>query len=211
MTSSRRVLIATRSDGKLKEIRALLVEAGFEPVDLRAAQIPETEEEERLETAATFEENALAKARHFHARLAMPTIADDSGLEVLALNGAPGVRSKRWSERPDLVGEALDAANNALLLRRMEGVRERKARYVCAAAYRDDAMELVERGEVEGLITTDARGRAGFGYDPYFDSRELGKTFGEASPVEKSSVSHRARAFAKLLRRLAMARSLTFG
>lgn len=203
MTPGRAVLVATRSEGKLREIRDLLEAAGLTPVDLGAAGIAEAPEEDGLETAPSFEANALAKARYFHRRSGMPAIADDSGLEVRALEGAPGVLSKRWSARPDLRGDSLDAANNALLLRRLTGVADRQARYVCAAAFSDGDVEMVERGEVRGTITTVARGRSGFGYDPYFESAELGKTFGEASAAEKARVSHRARAFAKLLQRLA--------
>lgn len=158
--------------------------------------------------AETFEENALAKARWFHRRTGMPTIADDSGLCVDALGGAPGVHSKRWSGRTDLEGQALDDVNNALLLSTLEGARTRRARYVCAAAYCDGAREIVERGETLGDIADLPRGSGGFGYDPYFLSDDLGRTFAEVSLEEKAAVSHRARAFARLLLRFD---SLTFG
>lgn len=167
------------------------------------ADVAPDADEDHLESAATFEENALAKARWFHRRIGLPTVADDSGLCVDALGGAPGVLSKRWSERADLDGQALDDANNALLLARLAGVRMRRARYVCAAAYCDDTRELVERGEASGEITEQPRGRGGFGYDPYFLSDELGRTFAEVSLEEKATVSHRARAVASLLSRLA--------
>lgn len=201
----RRLLLATRSAGKLRELRPLFAQAGFEIIDLAEAGIAETASEDALEKARTFEENALAKARYFQRVSAIPTVADDSGLEVDALDGAPGVRSKRWSSRSDLSGDELDAANNMLLLRRLEGegAPNRHARYVCAAAYCDGDAEYVERGEVRGRITTAPRGSNGFGYDPYFESEELGRTFGEVTLEEKARVSHRARAFAKLLRRLA--------
>lgn len=176
--------------------------AGLEVIDLNEAGIAESSVEEGLENAPTFEGNALAKARHFHRLAKLPVIADDSGIEVIALGGAPGVHSKRWSGRADLRGQALDDANNALLLARLAGADDRRAQYVCAAAYRDDVTELVERGEVRGRITEEPRGSGGFGYDPYFESEELGRTFGEVSMEEKARVSHRARAFAKLLRRL---------
>jgi XTP/dITP diphosphohydrolase len=201
--SAPRLLLATRSPGKVREIRALVAAIGFEVIDLRQAKIPESEAEDTLERFSTYEENALAKARHFHRLSGMPTIADDSGLEVFALENAPGVHSKRWSERRDLTGAALDEANNALLLRRLSDSRDRAARYVCVAAYCDDDVELIERGEVLGAITERARGTSGFGYDPYFESFELGRTFGQATLEEKSRVSHRARAFGKLLERLA--------
>ena len=197
-----RVLLATRSSGKLRELRPLFAAAGIRIIDLDAANIPEVADEDDLESATTFEENALAKARHFHRVSGLPTVADDSGLEVAALGGAPGVYSKRWSARGELSGQAVDDANNALLLQRLDGTEDRRARYVCAAAYCDSAQELVERGETVGCITLAPKGSGGFGYDPYFESIELGRTFGEVSMQDKARVSHRARAFAKLLQRL---------
>ena len=208
MSRDRTIVVATRSAGKIRELRALFQAAGRSMLSLDEAGIPEDPAEEALETAETFEENALLKARYFHARSGRPTVADDSGIEVLALAGAPGVRSKRWSGRPDLTGQALDDANNALLLERLAGATDRRARYVCAAAYCDGALELVERGAVDGRITQVAAGANGFGYDPYFESTELGVTFGVASAEAKARVSHRARAFAKLLQRID---GLTFG
>jgi len=193
------LLIATRSDGKLRELRHMFAAAGVAVMDLRDGGIPETAAEADLETAATFEENALLKAHYFWSRSGMPTIADDSGLEVMALGGAPGVLSKRWSGRLDLVGQALDDENNRLLLSRLGDGDDRRARYVCAAAFVDGAREVVVRGETSGVITRVARGTNGFGYDPYFESEDLGKTFGEASAAEKERVSHRGRAIAKLL------------
>jgi XTP/dITP diphosphohydrolase len=154
----------------------------------------------------TFEENAIAKARYFHERSGTPTLADDSGLVVAALGGRPGVLSKRWSGRTDLVGQALDDENNRLLIELLHGVADRRASYVCAAAFVGlegagagaGADALVRRGEVRGRITDEPRGAGGFGYDPYFLSDELGCTFGEATQDEKSSVSHRARAIDSL-------------
>jgi len=199
---ARPILVATRSSGKMKELRALFSGAGHVVLSLDEAGITAASTEDTLEAAATFEDNALSKARYFHARSGLPTIADDSGIEIAALGGAPGVYSKRWSERPDLSGEALDDANNALLIKKLEGVVDRRARYVCAVAFCDGARELVARGEVDGRIAEVPRGSNGFGYDPYFESDELGKTFGEASPAEKARVSHRGRAIAMLLARL---------
>lgn len=195
-------MLATRSDGKLRELLPLFDAAGFDVVDLVGAGIPEQREEDDLEHADTFEENALSKARYFQRLSGLPTVADDSGIEVSALDGAPGVRSKRWSDRADLQGQALDDANNALLLGRLERATDRSARYVCAVAYCDAAAEFTERGETAGSITREPRGSGGFGYDPYFLSSDLGRTFAEVSREEKSRVSHRGRAFAKLLRRL---------
>jgi XTP/dITP diphosphohydrolase len=180
--------------------------AGFDVVDLVAAGIPESPEEDALEVASTFEENALAKARHFYRVSGLATVADDSGIEVAALGGAPGVRSKRWSERPDLQGQALDDENNRLLLERLGVSNDRRARYVCAAAWCDSRGELVERGATEGRILAQPRGGGGFGYDPFFESAELGRTFAEVSREEKERVSHRGRAFAKLLRLVSASR-----
>jgi XTP/dITP diphosphohydrolase len=202
-SSSRTLLIATRSSGKIRELRALFRDAGIDVLSLEEAGVAETADEDSLEMADTFEENALAKARYFHRLTTMPVVADDSGLEVTALGGQPGVHSKRWSSRPDLQGQALDDANNALLLERMASKIDRRARYVCAAAFCDGHTETVERGEVAGRITVVHRGSGGFGYDPYFESEELGRTFGEVTMEDKARVSHRARAFNKLLRRIA--------
>ena len=166
---------------------------------LDRAGIPESPDESDIEAFSTFEENALAKARYFRDVSGLPTFADDSGLEVYALGGLPGVRSKRWSGRDDLAGLALDEANNARLVQSLRGATLRGARYVCVAALATTAEELVRRGEVEGEIVLEARGAGGFGYDPFFCSTELGVTFGEASLVEKERVSHRGRAFRALL------------
>ena len=198
MTLSR-VLLATRSPGKLRELRALFAPSGVAVVDLDEQGIAESPAEEELERFDTFEENALAKARHFHMLTGLPTIADDSGLEVRSLGGAPGVRSKRWSGRADLAGEPLDAENNRKLLAELAGQDDREARYVCVAVLVDGLLEVVRRGETRGAIVAEPRGSGGFGYDPYFLSAELGRTFGEASLEEKQRVSHRGRAFSALL------------
>lgn len=198
-------VLATRNAGKLRELRPLFADAGISVIDLGEAGVEASPDEDALECYATFEENALAKARWFAARAGgLPVVADDSGLEVLALGGAPGVRSKRWSGRVDLSGAALDAANNALLLARLQGVRDRRARFVCAAAWCDGRRELVVRGETTGIVVEegDARGAHGFGYDPLFRSDELGMTLAQATVAQKQAVSHRGRAFSELLGRL---------
>lgn len=195
-------ILATRNTGKLRELRALFLDAGIEVVDLAQAGIDERAEEE-IEIFGTFEENALAKARYYAGRArGRAVVADDSGLEVLALHGEPGVKSKRWSGRADLAGPALDAANNALLLERLGGGPDWRARFVCAAAWCRGTETLVARGEVPGTIVARAAGREGFGYDPHFHATELGRTLAEASIAEKQRVSHRGRAFAALLARL---------
>ena len=194
------ILLATRSAGKLRELRPMFARAGLDATDLTALGIAESEEEDALEAFETFEENALAKARFFARRSGLPTVADDSGLEVLALGGRPGVRSKRFSGRDDLRGRALDEANNAKLQRELAAHSDRRARFVCAAALvGTDASEIVCRGETAGVILPAPRGVDGFGYDPFFQAEELGRTFAEAGVSEKEQVSHRGRAFRALL------------
>jgi len=179
---------------------------GLPVIDLDEAGLAPGDGEEELESADTFEENALLKARYFAACTRRPVVADDSGLEVFALGGQPGVRSKRWSGRRDLTGARLDDANNQRLVQALTGLTSRGARYVCAAAYVDGVREMTFRGMTSGTIIDRPRGRGGFGYDPYFLSDELGVTFGEASVEEKERVSHRGRAFRALLAALAARR-----
>lgn len=192
-------MLATRSEGKRRELVPLLRTLGLTVVTLDEAGVPPDPGENDLESGSTFEQNALAKAKWFFARTRIPTVADDSGLEVDALGGQPGVRSKRWSGREDLDGAALDAVNNALLIASLDaadatGHTGRGARYVCVAAYVDADRTLTRRGEVLGFIVAEPRGTGGFGYDPHFWSPELGRTFAEATPEQKSAVSHRGRA-----------------
>ena len=200
MTASGTVVIATRSRGKLWELRPMFEAAGIRAIDLDEAGVPEDPAvEDGLERYETFEENARAKARHFARLSGLPTVSDDSGLEVVALGGRPGVRSKRWAGRADLEGRALDAVNNAKLLAELAGHADRRARYVCVAAYVTDRGERLERGEVEGTILSAPRGEEGFGYDPLFEVAGLGQTFAELEREAKARLSHRGRAFAALL------------
>jgi XTP/dITP diphosphohydrolase len=198
--------MATRSAGKLGELRELFGRAGIHVIDLVEAGVAPSDAEDDLEIAESFEDNALAKARHFARLTGRPVAADDSGLEVISLGGRPGVRSKRWSGRDDLVGLQLDAANNAHLIEEMRGLTNRRARYVCVAALVVGDSEQTFRGTTSGVILQEPRGAGGFGYDPYFLSDELGKTFGEASLVEKERVSHRGRAFRLLIDAIAQRR-----
>ena len=204
--SATALLIATRSEGKLREIKPMFAAAGLTLVSLDELGIEESDEENGLEPFATFEENALSKARYFYeVSGGIPTVADDSGLEVDALGGRPGVQSKRWSGRTDLRGAPLDAANNEALLKALADVSTptaRIARYVCVAAFVSVGDEITARGETSGSIVHQARGSQGFGYDPYFLSADLGQTFGESSPSDKQRVSHRGRAFRELLGRI---------
>ena len=199
--TARPCLIATRNPGKLRELRDIFAEHRIEITDLTEAGVPETEDEDSIESWETFEENALAKAQYFHGRTGLPTFADDSGLVVGALGGRPGVRSKRLSGRADLTGKALDAANNSALLgqlRRLNALPA-AAEFVCAAAFADGDIAIVRTGSTPGTIVRQPRGFGGFGYDPHFVSQELQQTFGEASEAAKLRVSHRGRAFRSLL------------
>jgi len=205
--TARRFLLATRSEGKLRELREIFAGFGLEVVDLSSLGIPKAEAEDTLEAFETFEENALAKARYFYeAAGGIPTFGDDSGMCVDALGGEPGVYSKRWSGRDDLDGAALDASNNEKLVRRIEQARAEQGsrftdatRYVAVAAFKDKDGELLRRGEIEGRVILTPRGTGGFGYDPYFEAPDLGGTFAE-SPIEKTArASHRSRAFHALL------------
>lgn len=214
------LLLATRSEGKLRELLPLLERAGFRAETLASAGVAEDAAEDALEIHETFEENALAKARWFASRLpGRIVLADDSGLVVPALGGAPGVRSKRWANAPAALPSAeVDAVNNAHLLRELERVERsggstavsRAASYVCVAAAvcvaagGDDAsasaLAISTRGETAGVLLRSPHGSGGFGYDPYFMSTELaGWTFAEVSRAEKERVSHRGRAFRALL------------
>lgn len=193
------LVLATRSAGKIRELRALCGERGIAAETLAELGIAESAAEDALEVFDTFEANARAKAQYF-ARL-LPgrvVLAEDSGLVVDALGGAPGVRSKRWTGST-ATGAALDAENNAALLRALEGVADRRARYACVAVLMHGERAWACAGRVEGQITSAPRGSNGFGYDPFFESEELGCTFAEAAPEEKARVSHRGRAVRAVL------------
>ena len=196
-----RLLAATRSRGKQPEIRRVLEPAGVEVIFPDDAGLREDPVEDTLELAETFEGNARRKAEHFARRSGLPTVADDSGLEVFALGGAPGVRSRRWADAAGS-GEEIDAANNAELLRRLRGApaQRRRARYRCVLVLLREAgaVPQVFEGVATGSILEEPRGNGGFGYDPLFLSDDLGRTFGEATPEEKDAVSHRGRALRAL-------------
>jgi len=200
-----RLVVATRSSGKTREIRELFAGLPFELVFPESAGMTRVAEEEGLERGTRYLENAVAKARHFSERTGLPAIADDSGLEVDALGGAPGVRSARFALLEpglDPPGD-LDAANNALLLEKLKDVPEAKrtARYRCVVAYIESVSsppEIVE-ATCEGHIITEPRGTDGFGYDPLFYANDLHMTFAEAPAATKHRVSHRGRAFRALI------------
>jgi XTP/dITP diphosphohydrolase len=208
--SSQRFLLATRSAGKLRELHQIFSDFDLDVVDVASLGIPESPVEDGLERYETFEENALAKARYFFELSGgLPTFGDDSGVCVDILGGEPGVYSKRWSGRKDLVGKALDDANNAKLVARMQGaLRDDPAhytdagRYISVAAFKDSAGEVMRRGEIEGRVLLSPRGSGGFGYDAYFEAPDLGGTFAESSIKNTAALSHRARSFRALLNAL---------
>jgi XTP/dITP diphosphohydrolase len=188
-----RVVVATGNAHKLEEIRAILAGLDVELVSMREFDV-----DEPVEDGDTFEANALIKARACAQVTGLPALADDSGLEVDALAGAPGVYSARYAGEP-----SDDGANNAKLVAELAGVApaDRTARFVCAAAMvLPDGREQVVRGTMDGHIVDDARGVHGFGYDPHFvsDAAGDGRTNGELAPAEKDAISHRGAAFRAL-------------
>ncbi len=185
-----RILMATTNEGKIKELEQILGDEGLEVTGLGTMAAAED-----IENGSTFVENALLKARYYHRVSGLPTIADDSGLEVEALGGAPGLYSARYGG-PD----ATDGDRLIKLLEEMAAVppEERGARFVCAAAIVWEGGERIFEDEARGFVTDGPRGEGGFGYDPIFYYPPLEKTFAELTPVEKAEMSHRARAFRRL-------------
>lgn len=198
------IVVATRSAHKLSEIRAIMREEnGPEVIDLDEAGVAYDPREEEIEVYSTFRENALAKARYFCERTGRVTLADDSGLCVEALDGAPGVYSKRFSGRNDLSGAALDTANNQHLLHRLRDVpaEQRQAHYRCVLALvTPQGEEQIFEGRCNGMILPEPRGQGGFGYDPLFLSHDLNASFGEVDAEEKNRISHRSRALREFAR-----------
>lgn len=209
MTDVRTVVLATRNENKVLELRRILAAAGA-PVALLS--IAEAERQlgdavpEVPETGATFEENAVLKAAAVAAVTGLPSIADDSGLCVDALNGMPGVLSARWSG--DIEAQVKrDDANLDLVLAQISDVPDerRGAQFVCAAAYVDPAeggVEFTVVGHVAGRLLRSRRGTNGFGYDPIFVPEGFDETTAEMSPEAKDAISHRGRAFRELAARL---------
>jgi XTP/dITP diphosphohydrolase len=185
-----RILLASTNLGKIVELKRILGQAGVEVIHL--GDLATTEE---VENGSTFTENALLKARYYQRVSGFPTMADDSGLEVDALGGAPGVYSARYGS-----AGASDADRVNKLIEALKGVPpgRRGARFVCVAAIAWDGGERTFSGEAHGRILDEPRGRDGFGYDPVFFYGPLGKTFAELTAIEKAEVSHRGRAFRQL-------------
>jgi XTP/dITP diphosphohydrolase len=183
-----KIAIATGNEHKVEEIRSLLSPFRLMIMSLPAGgRMP-------AETGGEFRENARIKAQYGFELTGLPTLADDSGLEVDALKGAPGVHSARYA------GEgAGDAANNQKLLLALEGVQNRRARFRCSMVLVMEDMTIEADGTCEGIILDGPRGRGGFGYDPLFWLPDLGKTMAEISPREKNKISHRGRALVNLV------------
>lgn len=192
-----RIVVASHNEGKVREIAALLAPLGIVPVSAGSLGLPEPEE-----TESTFAGNAILKAETAEAASGLAALADDSGLAVDALDGAPGVYSARWAGPGKDFGAAMERVRAA-----MPPGAAPDARFVCALALkRPGAAAEVFEGEVRGRLTWPPRGSQGFGYDPIFvpDGHDI--TFGEMAPAAKHAISHRARAFAKLVAALDAAR-----
>jgi XTP/dITP diphosphohydrolase len=187
-----KLVIASNNPGKLREIGEILAPLGMEVIPRSAFKVPEAEEPH-----ASFIENALAKARHAARLSGLPALADDSGICVDALGGAPGVVSAHYAGEP-----RSDARNNSKLLEMLEAEDNRRAHYYCVMVLMrrgDDPQPLVAEGEWRGEILRQPRGTGGFGYDPLFLDPMLEKTGAELSPQQKNRISHRGKALTALV------------
>ena len=185
-----KVVLATGNAGKVAEMQSRLERLGFDVVPQSEFDIPEA-----VEDGLTFVENALKKARHACELTGLPAIADDSGLEVRALQGAPGIHSSRYAD-----GQG-DDANNKKLLAALDGVEDRRARFQCVIVYLRHALDptpIICQGSWQGEITDTPSGSAGFGYDPLFFVPDQNCTAAALSPEIKKSLSHRAQALTQL-------------
>ncbi len=189
-TDKKRIVLASGNAHKIREIAEMLPD--YEIVGYKEFTDCEIEE-----TGETFYENALIKAKTVSEKLRLPALADDSGICVEALGGAPGVYSARYA------GDGDDEHNNDLLLKNMEGKTDRRAKFVCCMVYCSEKGDILSAtGEVKGELLTERLGKNGFGYDPIFYSYELDKPMGIASAEEKNSVSHRARALKEIIEKI---------
>ena len=190
-----KLVVASNNPGKLREFGALLAPLGWEAVAQKEFGVTECEEPHH-----TFVENALEKARHAARSTGLPALADDSGLCVRALGGAPGVQSARYSGEPKS-----DERNNQKLIAALAGHTDRRAHYVCVLVFvrhADDPQPIIAEGEWHGEIVDSPRGIGGFGYDPYFLLPDLGVTAAELDAAEKNRRSHRGLALQQLIARL---------
>jgi XTP/dITP diphosphohydrolase len=192
---TQRLILASNNAGKLKEFAQLLAPIGFELHPQGEFNVPEAEE-----PFGTFVENALQKARHAARLTGLPALADDSGVCVNALGGAPGVYSARYAGEPKS-----DARNNEKLVRELTSHADKSAYYYCVLVYvrhADDPQPVIADGVWRGQIIDTPRGENGFGYDPYFLIPALGKTTAELAPLEKNAISHRGQALRALVEKL---------
>jgi XTP/dITP diphosphohydrolase len=190
-----RLVLASGNAGKLREFRRLLAPLGIEVIAQAELGIPDADEPH-----VTFVENALAKARHASAHARLPALADDSGVCVRALGGAPGVLSARYAGEP-----RSDARNNAKLVAALAGADDRRAHYACVLAltrHADDPEPIITEGTWHGTIIDAPRGSGGFGYDPHFVDAETGLTGAELPLEKKNELSHRGKAMRALIERL---------
>jgi XTP/dITP diphosphohydrolase len=195
-----KLVIASNNPGKLREIAAILAPLAIEVVTQGALGVSEAEEPH-----GTFIENALTKARHASRITGLPALADDSGVCVHVLGGAPGVHSARYAEGAASGREDQDRRNNEKLLQALSSESDRRAHYYCVIVllrHADDPQPLIAEAEWHGEILREPRGSGGFGYDPLFLVPEFGRTGAELQPEEKNRVSHRGRALAQLVVRL---------
>jgi XTP/dITP diphosphohydrolase len=191
-----RLVLASNNEGKLREFRRLLAPLGIEVIAQAELGIPEADEPH-----PTFVENALEKARHASAHAGLPALADDSGVCVEALGGAPGVNSARYAGEPKS-----DARNNEKLVAALEGVADRRAHYYCALVlvrHVDDPEPIIAEGAWHGRIVDAPRGDGGFGYDPHFEDLRTGLTGAELPLERKNELSHRGKAMRRLVEKLA--------
>ncbi len=190
-----KLVVASNNPGKLREFGQMLAPLGWETIPQKELDVPECEEPH-----VTFVENALAKARHAAACTGLPALADDSGLCVHALGGAPGVFSARYAGEPKS-----DERNNEKLVADLADKSDRRAHYVCVLVFvrhADDPQPIITEGEWHGEIVDVPRGQGGFGYDPYFFLPDAGATAAELDSAEKNRRSHRGKALAQLVARL---------
>lgn len=190
-----RLVLASNNAGKLREFRRLLAPLGVDVVPQGELGIPEADEPH-----VTFVENALAKARHASALAGLPALADDSGVCVRALGGAPGVQSARYAGEPKS-----DARNNAKLIDALQGVADRRAHYACVLVlvhHAADPEPIIAEGQWHGIIVDTPRGDGGFGYDPHFLDETTGMTGAELPLERKNELSHRGKAMRALIARL---------
>jgi XTP/dITP diphosphohydrolase len=191
----KKLVLASSNPGKLREFRQMLEPLGIEVIPQSELSIPDADE-----PFGTFVENALAKARHASHLANLPALADDSGICVRALKGAPGVYSARYAGEPKS-----DDRNNAKLLTELAAHEDKRAHYYCVIVlmrHGEDPEPLIADGTWQGEITPEPRGGNGFGYDPYFLLRDLGLTAAELAPAQKNATSHRGKALRRLLAEL---------